>query len=309
MRVVLVEHVSQRLVRLAETVAEVLSKEPANVGVGGLLDCMRVLSKSGLEERVVRQHVDERGLLHDLVDRVLDGWAVRAGKGVEVDRDDGDVVGELLDVLPRREEAVEVVEIREGAEEAVGGAHAISNDDPALSAALDLEHFDDWALSAQDLVHDALVDVERVVTRLGEEGLVRDGTDVGVAGRVRRRSGLDKVALCQEVASKLLLRLGRDGASGSVGLETVGLVDRGLVEVVGVNASFPLRTVGLRLAGLGRVDEDGTVFRLLFEVDLEAVRVLGVRHDLGAKQSENVIRDGLYILEGKVGIVNSEVPV
>ncbi|KAI3480571.1 hypothetical protein L1887_57291 [Cichorium endivia] len=308
LRVVLVEHVAKRLVRLAEAVAEVLGKEPADVGVGGLLHGVGVLCESGLEEGVVREDVDEGGLLHDLVDRVLDGRAVGSGERVEVDRDDGDVVGELLDVLARREEAVEVVEVREGAEEAVGGAHSVADDDPALAAALDLEHFDDGALAAEDLVHDALVDVERVVASLGEEGLVRDGADVCVAGRVRGGAGLDKVALCEEVASELLLRLGRDRAGGAVGLEAVGLFDGRLVEVVGVDAALPLGALCLRLAGLGRVDEDGAVLGLLFEVNLEAVGVLGVGHDLGAKEREDVVCDRLDALEGKVGVVNTKVP-
>lgn len=201
-----------------------------------------------------------------------------------------------------------MIEIREGAEEAVGGAHAVANDDSALSAALDLKHFDDGALSAENLVHDALVDVERVVARLGEEGLVRDGANIGVAGRVGRRTRLDKVALCQEVASKLLLRLGRDRASGAVGLQTVSLVDRRLVQVVCINATFPLRTIGLRLAGLGRVDEDGAIFGLFLEVNLEAVGVLGVGHDLGAKKSEDVVCNRLYVLKSKVGIIDTKIP-
>lgn len=37
--------------------------------------------------------------------------------------DDGNAVAEVLNVFPRRVESVEVVEIRESAEEVVGAAH------------------------------------------------------------------------------------------------------------------------------------------------------------------------------------------
>lgn len=268
LRVVLVEEVSKRLVRLTETVTEVLGKEPTDVGVGGFLNGMCVFSESRLEEGVVRKDVDEGSLLHDLVDRVLDGRAVGSWERVEVDRDDSDVVGEVLDVLAGGEETVKVVEVGKGAEEAVGGTHAVTDDDSTLSATLDLKHLDDRALSAENLVHDALVDVESVVAGLGEEGLVGYSTNVTKAGRVGSGRGLNKVALGQEVASKLLLGLSRDGTGRAVGLETVGLVDRGLVEVVCVDATLPLGTLSLGLAGLGRVNEDSAVVGLLVEVNV-----------------------------------------
>ena len=49
-----------------------------------------------VEERVVGQAVQQRRLLHDLEDRVLDRRGVRAGKWEEVEGYDRDPVRELL---------------------------------------------------------------------------------------------------------------------------------------------------------------------------------------------------------------------
>jgi len=81
----------------------VLSKDPTDVRVRGLLNgVISVRVGLGREERVVRETVKQRGLLDDLVDGVLDRRSSRVGNRVEVHRDDGDPVGELLDVFPGR---------------------------------------------------------------------------------------------------------------------------------------------------------------------------------------------------------------
>ena len=50
----------------------------------------------GVEEGVVGQAVEQRGLLHDLEDRVLDRRSIRTRKRVEVKGDDSDPIRELL---------------------------------------------------------------------------------------------------------------------------------------------------------------------------------------------------------------------
>jgi hypothetical protein len=81
----------------------VLSKDPSDVRVSGLLNSViSVRVGLGREERVVGETVQQRGLLDDLVDRVLDGRSSRVGNRVEVHRNDGDSVRELLDVFPGR---------------------------------------------------------------------------------------------------------------------------------------------------------------------------------------------------------------
>ena len=107
-RVCLVENFAESEVGRAETVAEVLSEDPAGVGVRRFLYCMTA-DASGCrgvasEEGVVRKAVEQGRLLHDLYNRMLDGRRVAgtsARDRVEVERDNGDTVGELLNVLAR----------------------------------------------------------------------------------------------------------------------------------------------------------------------------------------------------------------
>ncbi|KAH8107347.1 hypothetical protein DFH11DRAFT_1549620 [Phellopilus nigrolimitatus] len=97
-----VERVAQREVRGAEAVAEVLREGPAGVRVRRLLHGVPRARAVGAPEEGVRGEAEEEGrFLHDLHDGVLDGRDARGGGGqrVEVERDDGDAVRELLDVL------------------------------------------------------------------------------------------------------------------------------------------------------------------------------------------------------------------
>ena len=71
--------------------------EGGRTGVNSLLHGMRpARGSTRVEERVVGQAVQQRRLLHDLEDRVLDRRGVRAGEREEVERDDRDPVRELL---------------------------------------------------------------------------------------------------------------------------------------------------------------------------------------------------------------------
>lgn len=53
---------------------------------------MRGIRRARLEERVIRQDINERRFLDDLMDAVLDRWAVGRWERVKVDRDDRHVV-------------------------------------------------------------------------------------------------------------------------------------------------------------------------------------------------------------------------
>jgi hypothetical protein len=239
----------------------VLSKDPPDIRVRGFLHRV-VPIRVGLdrEERVVGQTVQQRGLLDDLVDRVLDGRRSRVGDRVEVHRDDGDPVRELLDVLSGRAagihmsisivpspqtsrtsehdslETVKVVQIRQGRKELLGPAHLVTDDDPPLPTLLDLEQLDHGPTPLPDLVHNMLIDLERLVRGLFQERPVRDGLDVDRLVRVeRRRVAFGEDASLQEVASELLTRSRGDGPGRSVGLESVSLVDGRVIQVVFVD--------------------------------------------------------------------------
>lgn len=101
------------------------------------------------------------------MDRVLNRRRLQVIRDIlEVDRNNRDAVGELLDVLASRIEAVEVVEVGESREEVVGGAaHLEANDDAHLAGTLDLVDLDNGGLAAVNLVKDALVAVKERRTR------------------------------------------------------------------------------------------------------------------------------------------------
>lgn len=75
----------------------------------------------------------------------------------------------LTDVLPRGIQRVEVVQVRESAEELLRAAHLVADDETALARALDLEDFDDGSKALLDIPHHALVDLERVLASLLQE--------------------------------------------------------------------------------------------------------------------------------------------
>jgi hypothetical protein len=152
-RVGLVEDRLEGNVARSESVAEVLGKDPSDVGVGGFLDGVTIAGTVGrAEEDLVGKSVQERSLLDDLqqrwaatrieggqseskrsrnlwpahlVDRSLDGRSLRVGSVLEVEADDGRSVAEVLDVLSGRVERVVVVELGEGAEEVSSASHLI----------------------------------------------------------------------------------------------------------------------------------------------------------------------------------------
>ena len=129
-----------------------------------------------------------------------------------------------------------MVKIGKGGKELLGPSHLVTDDDPPLPALLDLEEFDHGSAPLPDLIHDVLVNLERLVRGLFEERPVRDGLDVdGFVGIERGRVGFGKDASLQKVASELLTRGRRDGSGRSVSLESVSLFNGRVVEVVFVD--------------------------------------------------------------------------
>lgn len=53
------------------------------------------------------------------------------------------------------------------------------------------------------------------------------------------------------------------------------------------------------------MDKDRSIIVLLFEVDFQAVTVLGVREDLGSKEGHDVIGDRVHALELEIRVVDA----
>jgi hypothetical protein len=225
-------------IRRPEAVAKVLCKDPTTVSISSFLNS--VVRIIGVEEEwVVRKAVQQRGFLHHLKDRTLDRSSGRIRHGIEVKGYDRDAVGELFDILASRVELVVVVKIRKSAEEVRRAAHLVANDETPLATALDLKDFHDRAVTAFDLPHDALVDLEGVFASLFEEDWVRDGADVSAPIGARRWRQLSrKMALCDKVATELFRRGRRDRTGRAVRFKTVTVGWRWVVEEQGVDSGF-----------------------------------------------------------------------
>lgn len=87
----------------------------------------------------------------------------------------------LTDILPRRVELIEVIQIGQSTEELGCAAHLEPDDNPAFTAAFHFEDLDNGAVSLLDIPHDSLVDLDRVRCGFLEEHRVRDGTNVSFA--------------------------------------------------------------------------------------------------------------------------------
>lgn len=316
-RVVVVEDVDKRSVCGTETVAEVLSKDPSDIGVGGLLYGVGGLVLGNLEERVVGKTVEEGCLTDNLVDRVLYRRSTRVGHRVEVDRDDGDTVRELLDILARRVEAVEVVQVGQGREVLVGAALLVGNDNTLLARVLHLKALDDGAVALLALVHDLLVQLEGVRGGTLKERGVGNRADVGDTVGIDLGSACRELAWRDKVATELLRCGGRDGASRAVRLEAERLFRSRLVKVsVDALLDSGTRSVLGRDTCSGRVDKHSTLrstlLGIFLGVDLLEVNnklvwvVLCGCEELGRVERKHVVGNHLRGLGDKVGIVDTE---
>ncbi len=191
---------NERDVLGAQAIQEVLDEHPHAVRVDGLLQAQLARGEHGVELGLGHA-VQERHLLGDLVDRLLDRGVlgVEVGGGPQVDTHDGDAVGELLDVLAGAGNPVVVVEVAQGAEHSPGRPRAEGDDQPLLPRALNVEDLDDRASPIDRVLDDLLVDLAGVLGGLGEEHAVADDLEAGLLGV---GVGLDELALVDEVAAQ-----------------------------------------------------------------------------------------------------------
>lgn len=141
--------------------------------------------------------------------------------------------------------SVEVVEIRHSREELVSSAHPASqccpstskrgslktNDNPPLSALLDLKHFNDGSTPPLDFIHDILVDSHGVVGSLFEESGIGDASNIRDSLFVLDGSRGRKDTSSDKVASELLRDSGRNGTGRSVSFHSERLFGSAVVEV------------------------------------------------------------------------------
>ena len=140
---------------------------------------------------------------------MLNGGRLDVAGRPEVDREDGEAVGELLDVLAGGIEVVVVVEVGEGGEEALGAAALVDDDDTLLVGLLVVDDLDDGAVAVGGLLHHGPVEVLGVLGGALEEDLVADEGEVEAA---LGRGGVGELALVDKVAAELGGGVGGDGA-------------------------------------------------------------------------------------------------
>lgn len=133
-----------------------------------------------------------------------------------------------------QDEECEAYQVTQGREEAQCGTLAISDDEPLLAAALDVEVLNDWASAMDGRYHDLLIDVFGVLGCFLQEAFV---SDIVQRGLFRRWLGVGEFALVDEVASQLLAGSTWELAGGSESLQPIAPVRRGGdVEILVVNA-------------------------------------------------------------------------
>jgi hypothetical protein len=93
-----------------------------------------------------------------------------------------------------------------------GSTHLVADHETPLATTLDLEDFHDRTITAFDLPHYLLVDLERVFGSLFEEYRIRDGSDIGSSISTGRWGRLSReMALGHEVTTELLRGSRGDG--------------------------------------------------------------------------------------------------
>lgn len=288
-RVVGVKDGGESFVLGPEPIQEVGGKDPNAVGVDRLLERQMTLGEMSLE--LVLGHAVEKGdFLHDLVDGGLHGRVpVQSILGrVEVDGHDAVAVGELLDVLAARREAIVVIQITHGAEEATGSALLVSQHQPDLGPVVHLEVLNDRTGAGDGFVEDVLVDLTGVFGGLLEEELLTNDVEAGFA---LSRVLVDKVALVDEVATELLISLAGESTSGPEGLDPEDTLILGGIQILFIDPTLVLGTLNMRDTGERSVDEDGVVSGLLFETNLEPLVITRISSNLGGVEGVDVVDD------------------
>ena len=131
-------------------------------------------------------------------DRALDRSSSGIRHGIEIQGYNGDAVRELFDILASGVELVVMVKIGKSTargsvstkrsvgsnsvpKEPRSSAHLVADDETPLTGTLDLEDFHDRTITAFNLPHYLLVDLEGVFGGLFQENRIRDGADVGTS--------------------------------------------------------------------------------------------------------------------------------
>ena len=290
----------------SETVQELLDKHPHAVSVDGLLQ-RETSAGEELLELVARNAVQQRDLLHDLVDGSLDGGEplgdLCIGHRAQVEGDDGDSVGEVLQVLARAGQAVVVVKVGKSAEQSNGRALAVGDHEALLTASLHLEHLDDGAFSGDGIDEDLLVDGLCVCGGLLEEALLTDDIDVGLFGA---RVGVGELALVDKVATKLLFAISGQGAGGAESLHAVAVGGGAAVDVLFIDALLVAGAMHGGDTGTAGVDVDGVIGGLLVQTDLQALVITGICGHLGRVQRKDVADDGVDGFGLEVHVVDAQ---
>ena len=276
------------------------------MSVDGLLKAQTANGEHVLE-LVLRDTVQERDLANNVADggihrRVLGVGLGGANSGLQVDRDDGDAVGELLDVLPGAGDTVVMVEITQGAEKAHGSALAERNNQTLLLGCLNVKDLDNGTCACNGHLDDVLVDMHRVLRGLGQEAAVTNDVEPSVQ-RVGIR--VDELALVDEVATHC-----RGGRWVNLGwraesLDSESPVFVAAVEVLGLESLLIPWAAGVADTGLAGVDVDGMVCGLHVESYLLALIFASRRSDLGCVERGDVALDGLGCLGLEVDIVDA----
>ena len=124
-----------------------------------------------------------------------------------------------------------MVKVAQRAEEVLGRAHLVTNNDSPLPRTFDLVEFEDRAKTTalEDVVHDRLVNFEGIFRRFLEEERIRYSADIdlfrgGILLEWIRGNGRE-VALRDKVAAQRL-RVSSRHASRAVGFKAEGLLRR-----------------------------------------------------------------------------------
>lgn len=301
---------NQRGVLGSQSVEEVLHEHPHAVTVDGLLQAQTANSEHVLE-LVLGDTVQQRDLANDVADgginrRELGVGLGSASSGLQVDRDDGDAVGELLDVLPGAGDTVVMVQITQGAEKAHGSALAERNNQTLLLGSLNVKGLNNGTCACNSHLNDVLVDLHRVLCGLGQEAAVTNDVESGVQ-RVGIR--VNELALVDEVAAHR-----RGGRWVNLGwraesLDSESPVLVAAVEVLGLESLLIPWAAGVADTGLAGIDVDGMICGLHVESDLLALIFASRRSDLGGVERGDVALDGLGCLGLEVDIVDAKVLV
>eukprot|EP00123_Amoebidium_parasiticum_P015998 comp23238_c0_seq1/m.37929 comp23238_c0_seq1/g.37929 ORF comp23238_c0_seq1/g.37929 comp23238_c0_seq1/m.37929 type:complete len:480 (+) comp23238_c0_seq1:1675-3114(+) len=194
------EDVGQYGVLGAQTVEEVLAEPPAGIGIGNLTH-VPLLLQEGLLQGGDGDQIQQTDLLEHLGDGLVSWGLLRLGQALQVDADNGQSVGKLLDIFAHTEQVVVVVDVGQAGEEVLGRAPAVGNDHAVLPRQGGLQVRHHGACAPHGLLDQALVQLDRARCHSVKEALAGDLSNVGLHGVCGALLELD---LLHKVAAQLL---------------------------------------------------------------------------------------------------------